>query len=463
MGTGEGLAEAASEEPAGFPQVDTKESTMNVSNSRPSGETWSRRRFLATSAAGAALGALAMNRGVHAAGSDAIKVGLIGCGGRGSGAAANALKAGTDVKIIALADVFEDRVKAARENLKKLKPEQVAVDDDHCFVGFDAYQKLIASGVDVVLIACASKFHPTYMKAAVDAGKHVFLEKPHAIDPPGIQIVQQACDDAKKKNLSVVSGLCWRYDPGVQETMKRVLDGAIGEIVAIQETYMRSAYRLIEREPSQSELQYQFRNWYHFRWLSGDDCPQSLLHSMDKGQWALREETPVKAFGSGGRSSCFGPVYGDVFDHSCIVYEYANGVRMYANVRAQNGCYGEVSDTFLGTKGRCNLLKNRIEGETNWQYKGPKESMYDVEHKVLFDAVRRGQPINNGNYMARSTMMSILGTMVCYTGQQITWEDAAKSKWRLGPEACSWDMDPPAKAGSDGTYPVPVPGLTKLV
>lgn len=435
---------------------------MNSSNRRSSSDAWSRRRFLATSAAGAALGTLALTPSVHAAGGDTIKVGLIGCGGRGSGAAANALNAGADVRLVAVADVFEDRVQAARQNLQKLKPDQVAIDDAHCFAGFDAYQKLIASGVDVVLIACASKFHPTYLKAAIDAGKHVFVEKPHAIDPPGIQIVQQACEEAEKKKLSVVSGLCWRYDAGVQETMKRVLDGAIGEIVAIQETYMRSPYRLIERDPSWNELQYQFRNWYHFRWLSGDDCPQSLLHSMDKGQWALREETPVKAFGSGGRSSSFGPVFGDVFDHSAIVYEYANGVRMYANVRAQNGCYSEVSDTFLGTKGRCNLLKNRIEGETEWQYKGPKANMYDAEHKVLFDAVRRGEPINNGLYMVRSTMLSILGTMVCYTGQQITWDDAVKSQWRLGPEACGWDMDPPVRPLADGTYAVPVPGLTKL-
>lgn len=435
---------------------------MNATNHRPSGESWSRRRFLASSAAGAALGSLALARSVHAAGSDVIKIGLIGCGGRGSGAAANALNAGTDVRLVALADVFEDRVKAAQTNLKKFKPEQVAVNDDHCFTGFDAYKKLIASDVDVVLIACASKFHPAYTKAAIDAGKHIFIEKPHAIDPPGIQIVQQAVAEAKKKNLCVVSGLCWRYHTGVQETMKRVLDGAIGEIVAIQETYMRSAYRLIERDPSWNELEYQFRNWYHFRWLSGDDCPQSLLHSMDKGQWAMHEQTPVQAFGSGGRSSSFGPVYGDVFDHSAIVYEYANGVRMYANVRAQNGCYGETSDTFLGTKGRCYLLKHRIEGETNWQYNGPKCNMYDAEHQVLFDAIRRGEPINNGEYMVRSTMMSILGTMVCYTGRQITWDDAMKSPWCEGPETCSWDMDPPVKPGPDGTYAVPVPGLTKL-
>ncbi len=426
----------------------------------------SRRDFLGFSAgavtAGVASG-LSIARSAHAAGSDVLKIGLIGCGGRGSGAAVNALNADKNAKLVALADVFEDRVKNARLQLQKERPDQVAVDDEHCFVGFDAYQKVIGSGVDVVLIACASKFHPQYLKAAVDAGKHVFVEKPHAIDPPGVRLVEQACEEAKKKNLCVVSGLCWRYDEGVQETMKRVLDGAIGEIVAIQETYMRSPYRLVERRPGDTELQYQFRNWYHFNWLSGDDVPQSLLHSMDKGCWALREQTPASAFASGGRSSCFGPVYGDVFDHGAIVYEYANGVRMYANVRAQAGCYDEVSDTFLGTKGRCYLLKYRIEGETNWRYeKKAKTSMYDAEHQALFAAIRSGKPLNNGLYMVRSTMMAVLGQMVCYTGQKMGWDEAWNSKYKAGPDHVSWDMTPPVQPDANGVYPVPVPGVTKL-
>lgn len=423
----------------------------------------SRRQFLGmTAAAGAALGTLPLTRGVHAAGSDVIKVGLIGCGGRGSGAAANAMNAGADVRLVAMSDIFEDRLRISRANLTKVKPDQMAVDDEHCFVGFDAYQKVLASDIDVALIACASRFHPAYTQAAVAAGKHVFVEKPHAIDPPGIHVVQQACDEAEKKKLSLVSGLCWRYDKGVQETMKRVLDGAIGDLVAIQETYMRSTYRNIERQPAWSELEYQFRNWYHFRWLSGDDGPQSLLHSVDKAAWALREETPLKAFGCGGRSSCFSPIHGDVFDHGAIVFEYANGVRLYANVRAQDGCYSEVSDTFLGTKGRCDLLKNRIEGENPWQYDGPKSNMYDAEHVALFDAIRNGQPINNGRYMVRSTMLSLLGQMVCYTGQQMTWDQALNAAWQAGPEAVGWDMEPPTQPDASGLYPVPIPGITKL-
>jgi len=426
----------------------------------------SRRDFLGMSAGAVATGlagGLSIARSAHAAGSDVLKIGLIGCGGRGSGAAVNAMNADKNAKLVAMADIFEDRVKNARKQLQTERPAQMAVDNDHSFVGFDAGYKVIASGVDVVLIACTSRFHPFFLKAAVDAGKHVFVEKPHAIDPPGVRLVAEACEEARKKNLSVVSGLCWRYDKGVQETMKRVLDGAIGEIVAVQEIYMRAPYVLRERRPGDTELQSQFRNWYHFNWLSGDDVPQSLLHSMDKGCWALREETPKQAYGLGGRSSCFGPVYGDVFDHCSIVYEYANGVRMYAHVRAQAGCHDEVSDTFLGTKGRCYLLKHRIEGQTNWRYEGkPQASMYDREHEALFAAIRAGKPLNNGLYMVRSTMVAVLGQMVCYNGQQMTWEQVMASNYKAGPDKVSWDMTPPVKPEANGAYPVPVPGITKL-
>ena len=426
----------------------------------------SRREFLKTSTAvlsGASVASLGVGN-AHAAGSDILKVGLIGCGGRGTGAAMQALNADPNAKLIAMADVFDDKAKASRKLLEGKKPDQVAVDDDHCLSGLDAYRKVIDSGVDVVLIACSSKFHAPYLKAAIDAGKHVFVEKPHAIDPPGVRLVLAAAEEAQKKGLCIVSGLCWRYSTIVRETMKRVLDGAIGDIVAIQETYMRNPYRLIKREPEQSELEYQFRNWYHFRWLSGDDLPQSLLHCMDKGAWAMREAAPVKAFGLGGRSSSFGEVFGDVFDHHSIVIEYANGVRMYGNCRAQTNCYGNVSDIFLGTKGRCDVIKGRIEGETEWKYEGPKANrMYDIEHQELFAAIRAGKPINNGFYAANSTMMSILGQMAVYTGKQISWDEAINSNWKAGPDECSLDMDPPVKLDqAHGTYPVPVPGVTEL-
>lgn len=430
----------------------------------PSGQP-SRRAFLKSSAAvlsAAAAGSLAVARSAHAAGSDVLKVGLIGAGGRGSGAAANAMTADAGARLVAMCDVFEDIVRASRERLKEAKPEQVAVDDDHLFVGFDGYQKVIDS-CDVVVIACASRFHPQYLKAAIDAGKHVFVEKPHAIDPPGIRLVQATCEEAKKKNLAVVSGLCWRYHTGVQETIQRVLDGAVGEIVAVQETYLRSPYRLIERQPDWNEIQYQFRNWYHFGWLSGDDILQSLIHSMDKGSWALGDAPPVRAFGVGGRSASFGPVYGDVFDHNAIIYEYAGGQRMYAYGRAQNGCFNDVSDHILGTKGRANVLKHRIEGETNWRYEGPACNMYDAEHVALFQSIRAGTPINNGNYMVNSTLLGILGQMVCYTGRDITWDEIAAADFTFGPEGSpDFTTTPPVLPDEKGIYPVPIPGITQL-
>jgi len=432
----------------------------SVSASGPS----SRRQFLKHSGvlAGSAIAGLAIVRGAHAAGSDTLKVGLIGCGGRGSGAAVNALNADENAKLVAMADVFADKVMASRKQLAAAKPEQVAVDDDHCFVGFDAYRQLIESGVDVVLIATASKFHPLYLQACVAAGKHVFVEKPHAVNAPDLNTVTEACAQAETKGLSVVSGLCYRYHQGVQETINRVLDGAIGDIVAIQETYARSPYQIISRKPEWTDMQWQMRNWYHFRWLSGADILQSLVHSLDKAAWVMREEPPISAWGVGGRSSCFDPVHGDQFDHSAIVYEYANGVRMFGFSRAQAGCYTETSDHILGTKGRCNVLKHRIEGQTNWTYKGPECNMYDAELRALFAAIRAGKPINNGLYMVRSTMLGIIAEMAVRTGQKITWDQALKSKEVLGPAAVSWETDPPVELGPDGLYPCPIPGITQF-
>ena len=426
----------------------------------------SRRDFLKASGVvmGAAMaGSLAIGRSAHAAGSGTIKIGLVGCGDRGSGAAMNAMNAGPDVKLVAMADLFEDKVKTKRELLRQAKPEQVAVDDAHCFTGFDGCKKVLECDIDVVLIATASAFHPQYLKAAIDAGKHVFVEKPHAVDPPGIRLVMQACEEAEKKKLSVVSGLCWRYHTAVQETVQRILDGAIGDVIAVQETYMRAPYRLVERKPEWTEMQYQCRNWYHFGWLSGDDIGQSLVHSMDKAAFVLKDEPPIHVFGQGGRSSSVGPVFGNVFDHHALVYEYANGAKMFAFGRAQTGCHDEVTDYVYGTKGRAVLTPHyRIEGEKPWRYKGPDSPMYDLEHVALFDSIRSGKPINNGKYMARSSMLAVMGEMSCHSGRQITWDEAMKSNYQLIPANCSFDMQPPVKPDANGIYPVPVPGVTQV-
>ncbi len=427
--------------------------------------TASRRSFLKTSAllaGGTALGQLALERSVHAAGSEVIKIGLIGCGGRGTEAAGNAMNAGPDVHLVAMADIFEERLKASRERLTASKKDQVQVKDDSCFVGFDAYQKVIASGVDVVLITPTSHFIPMIFKAAVEAGKHVFCEKPHGIDTPGLKTCMATCETAKNKGLTVVSGLCWRYDPGVRETMKRVRDGAIGEIVAIQENYLGQPYIVRERLPGQTEMQYQMWNWYHFNWLSGDQTAQQLVHSMDKASWALGDKPPRKAWGMGGRQTCVDPKFGDQLDHQAVVYEYENGVRVFGFCRDQQECYNNTSDFIMGTKGRCDLLSYRIEGEKPWRYSGPRENMYDVEHRELFNSIRSGKPINNGNYMCLSSALGVMAQMACYVGDVVTWEEVMRSKRSFSLPRYDWDVEPPVKPGAHGLYPTAMQGKSEL-
>ena len=426
----------------------------------------SRREFLKTSAvaAGAAVaGTLPISRSAHAAGSDILKVGLVGCAGRGAGAAVNALNADKNAKLTAMADLFPQNLLASRQNIKAIKPDQVAVGDDHCFPGFDGYQKVIASGVDVVILALPTFFHPPYLKACIDAGKHVFCEKIHAVDAPGVRMVMAACEEAKKKNLSVVSGLAWRYHLGMQETMRRVHDGAIGDIVAVEELCNTGFLRSRPRRPEWSEMQYQIQDWYNFFWLSCDLPGLNLVHDLDKAAWAMRDQPPLHCWGTGGRQTRVGPQYGDAWDHHAIAYEYANGVRMYAYCRQQDGCASAVSDRFFGTKGRCDLMACRIEGQTNWRYTGPDCNRFDLEHVALFSAIRSGKPVNNGLYMARSSLLAIMATWACDTGQVITWEQAWNSNLVVAPKRLAFDADPPTKPDAQGNYPMPVPGVTKFV
>jgi predicted dehydrogenase len=400
----------------------------------------------------------------YVAGSDTIRIGVIGCGGRGTEAARNAMRADTGVRLVALGDVLMERVQERRGELKQQAPAQVEVDDDHCFSGFDAYKKVIQS-VDVVLIANAAKFHPMHMTAAIDAGKHVFVEKPHAIDPASIQVVAAARDKAKQKGLCVLSGLQSRYHPGYQETVMRVHDGAIGDIVAIQETWLRPPYVLYPRKPGLTEVEYQACNQYHFHWLSGDDVPQTLIHNLDRAGWAMRGQAPVRAYGMGGRSTLQGEIYGSVFDHHAVVYEFANGVRLYAFCRTIDNCYNENSSVILGTKGRCFLTQTRITGETRWQYEGPKANPYDIEHVELFKAIRSGDPINSGDYMFRSTLTAMMGQFSCYTGKEVTWDQITASGFYFAPkpEDVRADMEPPVKLDASGSYPVFRPGVTSLL
>jgi len=427
----------------------------------------SRRGFLkASAAAPAALGWLSGAPAAHAAGDGAIRIGVVGCGGRGTAAALNAMNAGKEIRLVAMADLLMERVQEKRTLLRQQRPAQVAVDDEHCFAGFDGYQHVVESA-DVVLIANAAKFHPLHMTAAIRAGKHVFVEKPHAIDPAGIKVVRAACELARQKNLCVVSGLHSRYHPGYQETIRRVHDGAIGDIVAIEENFLREPYVLYPRKPGLTEVEYQASNQYHFHWLCGDDVPQSLVHNVDRASWAMREQAPVKAHGMGGRSTLHGEIYGSVFDHHGVVYQFANGVRMYAFTRTIPGCYNEVSSILMGTKGRADVVKMHIEGETNWQFDGShnKNDAYDLEHVALFNAIRSGRPLNNGDYMARSTLIALMGQFSCYTGKEVTWDQISTSGFFYAPkpEDVKAGMEPPVKPDADGIYPVFTPGVTKLL
>jgi predicted dehydrogenase len=430
--------------------------------------TPSRRDFLKTCAAvsAAAVSTLPIERTAHAAGSDIIRIGMIGCGSRCPGAAINAMNVDPGVNLVAMTDIHADRVENRRKMLQKQKPEQVKVDDTHCFSGLDGYRHVIES-VDVVLIACAAKFHPYYLMKAIEAGKHVFLEKPHAIDPVGIRQLTAAAELAKEKRLSIMSGLHSRHHPGYKETIQRIHDGAIGEIVAIEENFLRGPYGLYPRLPQyKTEVAYQFANQYHFTWLSGDDVPQSMVHNVDRASWAMKEQTPIKAHGMGGRSASYGEIYGNVFDHHGVVYEYANGVRMYAFCRTQNGCYNNSSSVVLGSKGRADVTGCTIHGETEWKYREKAANPYDIEHKVLFEAIRSGNPVNAGDYMARSTLIGIMGQLTCYTGKEITWDQATKSKffYTPKPEDVTLEMEPPVKLAENGEYPVfSRPGMSTLV
>jgi predicted dehydrogenase len=423
-----------------------------------------RREFLKTStgvASAAALGAL--NIGVYAGGSDIIRVGMIGCGGRNSGAADQALAADKGARLVAMCDIFMDRVKAVRELLKKGKGDQVVADDDHCFAGFDGYKHVIESS-DVVVIANAAKFHPFHALSAIQAGKHVFVEKPHGIDPAGMKMMQKAADLAKAKGLCLVSGLHSRYHTGYAETVQRIHDGAIGDVISIEENFLRAPYVIIDRKPGLSEVQWQCSTQYHFRWLSGDDVVQSLVHNLDRASWVMHNQVPVKCHGLGGRSSMTEPIYGDVFDHHSVIYEFANGVRIYAFCRTTTGCYDESSSAIFGSKGKADITACRITGENPWRWTG-KCDPYQREHDTLFAAIRSGRPVNNGEYMIPSTMTGIMGQISCYTGKEVTMEQMKKSDFFYLPKAedCRDDMEPPVKADASGSYPTLVPGRTKLI
>ena len=363
---------------------------------------------------------------------DLIRIGLIGCGGRGTGAAAQALAADPNVKLVAMGDAFLDHVESS---LAKLKADpkiadKIDVPVERRFSGFENYHQVIESGVDVVLLAEPPHFRPKHLKAAIEAGKHVFAEKPVAVDGTGVRSVLSTCEEARKKGLSLVSGLCLRYAYGFREAVQRIHDGAIGQIVTLQASDYRGPIWVRKRQPGWSDMEYQIRNWYYFSWLSGDFIVEQHVHFLDACSWIMKDEYPVKAIGTGGRQVRTGPDYGNIYDHHSVTYEYANGAKLYGTCRQQPGCHNETGASAAGTEGRVELSQQRqtISGKNPWKYDGPKNNFYQTEHDELFASIRSGKPINNGDYMSKTTLLAIMGRTASYTGQVVTWEQVVNSK-----------------------------------
>ncbi|EPR70920.1 Gfo/Idh/MocA family protein [Cyclobacterium qasimii] len=391
-----------------------------------------------------------------------LKVGLIGCGGRGTGAAAQALKADKDAELTAMGDIFEDYLDESYQSLKKMNPEQVKVEEANKFVGFDAIQKVLASDVDVVILTTPPAFRPAHFKAAVEAGKHVFCEKPVAVDAPGIRSVLESARLAKEKGLSVVSGFTYRFDNPKRAVFDRIKNGEIGDITNVLTVRNGGGLWYKERQESWTEMEYQLRNWYYYDWLSGDYIVEMMVHSLDLMSWALGDRVPISATGTGGRQARTEEKWGNIYDHFAIEYQYENNIKGIHFSRQQKGCSNINQADFTGTKGSATInTGKRIHttmGETRWDYEGESNNPYDTQHVELFASIRAGEPMNQGELMANSTMLAIIGRMVGYSGQTITWEEAMKSDVKLGPDAADyrWDLvvDVPQVA---------IPGITKAV
>jgi predicted dehydrogenase len=418
-----------------------------------------RRQFLKTSTVAAAGTVLASARpflsNAHAAGSDVIKVGLIGCGGRGTGAAEQSVNSAPNVRLVALGDVFKDRLDHARAILDKQGKSKVDVPEDHCFVGLDAYEKVLASGVDLVILATPPGFRPRHLQAAVAAGKHIFTEKPVAVDGPGIRAVLEVAEEAKRKNLGIAAGTQRRHQKGYIETMKQVHDGAIGAIVAARCYWNQGPLWVKERQSGWTDLEWQLRNWLYFAWLSGDHIVEQHVHNLDVCNWAIGHH-PIRAVGMGGRQVRTGPEYGHIFDHFAVDYEYPNGVHVASQCRQIGGCENSVSEALRGTKGFCQANRYQIKGERTWHFHEPESDPYQQEHTDLVESIRAAQPINELRNVAESTLTAIMGRMSAYTGKAITWEQALNSQEELMPAHLEWDMSLPVP-------PVAVPGKTAVV
>jgi myo-inositol 2-dehydrogenase/D-chiro-inositol 1-dehydrogenase len=424
------------------------------------GPSPTRRDFLMSSAAAAATFAVLPGRAKAAEGGEVLRVGLIGCGGRGTGAARQALAADPNAQLVALGDAFADRIESSLNSLKSAEPaiaSRVLVDPGHMFSGFDNHIHVINS-CDVVLLAAPPAFRPQHLRAAVEAGKHIFCEKPVAVDAVGVRSVRESSEMARSKHLNLVTGLCYRYEHKKQDTIKRIHDGMIGEILNLQTTYNTGGLWHRGDDPKWSRMEYQMRNWLYFDWLSGDHITEQHIHSLDKIAWCMGNKYPVKATASGGRTVRVDPMYGNIYDHFNTTYEWENGVRCFSSCRQWPSTSTDVSDHLIGTLGSAHLMDHtiKVRGGEQWTWSGEEpDDMYQNEHNALFASIRNGDVINDGEIMCNSTLMAIMGRMSAYTGQTLTWDEVSNSKLDLFPKRLEWyDIETPVIA---------VPGETEFV
>lgn len=399
-----------------------------------------------------------------------LKLAVVGCGGRGTGAASQALKADNNVKLVAMADAFEDRLNNAYESLSKMfDKDRLAVKDSKKFVGFGSYKKAIDEA-DVVILATPPGFRPQHFEYAVAQGKHVFMEKPVATGVAGIKKVLAAAKEAQAKNLNVVVGLQRHYQRNYREIYKKLQEGNIGKIVSGQVYWNSGGVWVRPRKENWTEMEYQMRNWYYFNWLCGDHILEQHIHNIDVANWFIGEY-PIKAQGMGGREVRNGKDHGQIFDHHFVEFEYPGGAVISSQCRHQRGCMNRVSESFQGTSGRVytdggnnGSIKSYSGGEIYKHNGEDDQNPYQVEHNELFASIRKGEVINDAEYGAKSTMTAILGRMATYTGKVVTWEEAMNSSHQLAPDedSLTWDSMPPAILDADGNYPIPVPGVTKL-
>ena len=415
-----------------------------------------RRTFIksASVAAGALAAAQASITGAWAAGSDEIRIGLIGAGGRGTGAVQNAIKAAKGVRLVAMAELFPDRLAESRKTLTRLGAA-ATVPDDRAFTGLDGYKSVLQSDANYIILATPPGFRPEHLKASIEAGKHIFTEKPVAVDGPGIKTCLSLVDVAAQKKLLVGCGLQRHHQQGYLDTMTRIHDGAIGDIVAARAYWNQGALWNRGRKPEWSDTEWQLRNWYYFTWLCGDHIVEQHVHNIDVVNWAMKAH-PVRATGTGGRQVRTGPEWGHIYDHFAVDFEYENGVHLFSMCRQQQGTAGSVSEALVGSKGTCQVNDYKITGPNAFDggaIKRKELDPYQQEHTDFIASIRKGEPLSELKWVTESTASAIMGREAAYTGKVVTFDDIVNSPVSIAPP--SVDL-----SAALATPPVPMPGAS---